>query len=371
VNTGSVIATAAGWAAGGGAAAWLVTLPLHRRSLVGLLASVVFTGTAASVAAVIGSLHAMFISTNELAAVTAVSIAAGLVAAISAAVAARRLTRDSRALHDAVTAIGRGQVPDAGGRPLATQLQQLHRDLADTAQHLADSRERERALEGSRRDLVAWVSHDLRTPLAGLRARSEALEDGVADDPELYYKQIHAQADRLAAMVDDLFDLSRMLAGSFALDIEPVPLSDLLSDCLAALDPLARAHGVQLCGRSDGTMTVAANAAELNRAFTNLIANAVRHTDAGGLVDVRLHADADQAEVTVRDGCGGIPDDVMGRVFDVGFRGEQARTPPFGERGGAGLGLAITRGIVEAHAGTVDAHNVDGGCVFRVRLPPS
>src|SRR5262249_62398499 len=121
---------------------------------------------------------------------------------------------------------------------------------AALAGRLAESRDRERALEASRRELVAWVSHDLRTPLAGLRAMSEALEDGVADDPALYYKQIHASVDRLAGMVDDLFELSRIQAGAISSAPEHVGLDDLVSDCLTALEPLARGRGVRLGGRS-------------------------------------------------------------------------------------------------------------------------
>jgi signal transduction histidine kinase len=112
----------------------------------------------------------------------------------------------------------------------------------------------------------------------------------------------------------------------------------------------------------------------LNRALTNLVANAIRHTGAGGTVDVTVRAvledeDTAAAVVRVRDECGGIPDSDVARLFDVGFRGEPARTPLSEPVSRAGLGLAITRGIVEAHRGSVDVHNVPGGCEFTVRLP--
>ncbi|HJQ01799.1 MAG TPA: HAMP domain-containing sensor histidine kinase [Jatrophihabitans sp.] len=361
--------TALGWAAAGAVLAWLMTLPLHRRSLIGLLASVVLTGTLASVAAVVGNVRAMFISTNQLAAVVSVSVVAGLAAAVSAVVAARRLTRDNRALGEAITAIGQGRLPDTDHPRLTGQVDHLHAELASTAQRLAESRERERALERSRRELIAWVSHDLRTPLAGLRAMSEALEDGVVEQPELYYKQIHAQVDRLTGMVEDLFDLSRIQARGFAIETERISLDDLVSDCLAALEPLARAAEVELRGHSDGQATVTGNAAELNRALTNLVANAIQHTSRRGGVDVHLRIEDGHAVVLVRDQCGGIPQAAMPRVFDVGYRLESARTPNPGQPGGAGLGLAITRGIISAHAGTVDVRNVPGGCEFHLQLP--
>jgi signal transduction histidine kinase len=367
-HTLSIIATAAVWAAGGGAIAWLATIPLHRRSLGGLLASVVLTGALASVAAMVGSDRAMFVSTNDLRVGVIVAIVAGLVAAVTAAVAAKRVSGDNRALRQAVADIAQGRVPRDDGRRLTAQLEQLRNDLAATARRLAESRDRERALESSRRELVAWVSHDLRTPLAGLRAISEALEDGVAENPELYYKQIHAAVERLAGMVDDLFELSRIQAGAVTAEAEQVSLDDVVSDCLAAIYPLARAQGVRLTGRTAGPIAVHGNGAELTRAVTNLLANAVRHTEADGAVDVQVASVGDTAQVSVRDGCGGIAQDDLARVFDVGFRGEAARSPGSSGSGGAGLGLAIARGIVEAHGGSVEVGNVPGGCCFTVRL---
>jgi signal transduction histidine kinase len=365
-HTLAIIATAAVWAVGGGALTWLATIPLHRRSLGGLLASVVLTGAVASIAAMVGSDRAMYLQMHDLGVGVIVAVVAGLVAAGTAALAASRLSRDNRALSDVVAQIGEGRVPPEDGRRLTAELEQLRADLAGMARRLAESRDRERALEASRRELVAWVSHDLRTPLAGLRAMSEALEDGVADDPALYYKQIHASVDRLAGMVDDLFELSRIQAGAISTAPGRIGLDDLVSDCLAALDPLARARGVRLAGRGAGPVAVAGNSAELNRAITNLVANAIRHTSAGGSVDVQLATSDGHARVAIRDECGGIPSRDLARVFDVGFRGEPARSQ---SSGGAGLGLAITRGIVKAHHGSVEVANVTGGCTFTVCLP--
>jgi signal transduction histidine kinase len=219
------------------------------------------------------------------------------------------------------------------------------------------------------------VSHDLRTPLAGLRAVTEALEDGLVDDPQLSYKRMHADVDRLATMVDDLFELSRIQSGVLAVATERISLDDVVSDCLAALQPLATEQGVQLRGHSDRALAVTGNVRELNRALTNLVANAIRHTPAGGTVDVAVGpvtADDDAgtaAVVRVRDECGGIPESDVPRLLDVGFRGEPARTPLAEPVSRAGLGLAITRGIVEAHNGSVDVQNIHGGCEFTVRLP--
>ncbi len=358
------------WSAVGGLGVWLVLWPLRRRSLVGLLASIVLTGTCASLGALLGAMHSMLLPMTDLATAVTLTVAAGLIATAAAATAARRLVQDNRSLHRAVVDLASGQVPSTDGRPLTAELERLRRELKVTATTLADTRDRERALESARRDLVSWVSHDLRTPLAGLRAMSEALEDGVVDAPEQYYKQIAASVERLSGMVDDLFDLSRIQSGAFSKDLEMLSLDDLVSDCIAAMTPLAAASRVELRGSSGGGAAVSGNGPELNRALTNLIANAIRHTPEGSIVTVDVVAASPaQAEVVVRDGCGGIPEDDLPRLFEVGFRGEPARTPRADHRASGGLGLAITRGIVEAHAGTVDVENIDGGCRFRVLLP--
>ncbi|MEO9140460.1 MAG: HAMP domain-containing sensor histidine kinase [Jatrophihabitans sp.] len=362
------------WSAIAGLVVWFALLPFRRRSLAGLLTSLVLVGAAASMGALWGAIHEMLVPWWDWKTVAALTLFSGAVTAAAAFAVARRLTHDAASLRRAVAELGEGRVPSADGRQLTAEVEQVRRELRSTAAALAATRERERALESARRDLVSWVSHDLRTPLAGLRAMAEALEDGVAEDPELYYKQIGISVERLNGMVDDLFDLSRIQAGVVSRDMETIALDDLISDCLAALEPLAAAQGVQLTGSVDRATSVHGNGVELNRALTNLVANAIRHTRAQGSVDVRVSITADPgglAEVVVRDECGGIPDEHLPRVFDVGFRGEAARTPHIMNSSGAGLGLAITRGIVEAHSGTVDVENRPGGCQFRVRLPVS
>jgi signal transduction histidine kinase len=328
------VGTAFAWAAGAAAAAWLLTWPLRRRSLAWLVVSVAVSGTAASAAALLGAVHSMLLPMGENVQLLLLSLGAGLLALAGAGFAARRIATEQRA-----------------------------------AAVLAESRERERALEASRRELVAWMSHDLRTPLAGLRAMTEALEDGLAADPQLYYKQIAAAVDRLSAMVADLFELSRIHAGTRAVRVGTVDVADLVGGCLTELEPLAAARHVALRVRADRPASVRGDLGELNRALTNVVANAIRHTREWGRVEVCLaDAGGGVVELRVEDECGGIPDDVLARVFDVGFRGGAARgsTP---DDGGAGLGLAITRGIVEAHGGSAGAENVPDGCRFRLRLP--
>jgi len=250
---------------------------------------------------------------------------------------------------------------------MAAELTALSQELAATSVKLHQARESERRMERSRRQLVAWVSHDLRTPLAELRAMAEALEDGIAADTGRYHRQIRAEVARLSDMVDDLFELSRIESGTLSLALDRIEVGDLISDAVASMEALARARGVQLTGAAGSPLTVQADARELSRALANLLANAIRHTPDGGCVQVAASAEAGGVLVTVADGCGGIPEADLALVFDLAWRGTSARTP--GADGGAGLGLAIVRGIVEAHQGQVSVVNTEDGCRFEVRLP--
>ncbi|WP_329794100.1 HAMP domain-containing sensor histidine kinase [Lentzea sp. DG1S-22] len=225
----------------------------------------------------------------------------------------------------------------------------------------------EREAEAARRQLVAWISHDLRTPLAGIRAMTEALEDGVVSDPgevAVYAKQIAQEADHLSKLVDDLFQLSRITAGALNLPMHDVALADVVSDVVAASRPVAGLKGVELRADARTWPVVRGSDPELMRVVRNLVSNAIRHTPEGGAIAVQVGVDGPEAVVRVDDACGGIPEDVLPQVFDVGFRGSSARNPS-----GAGLGLSIARGLVEAHHGRIHAQNHGPGCRFEVRLP--
>ena len=245
------------------------------------------------------------------------------------------------------------------------------RRLAAASMWATEARERERRLEASRRELVAWVSHDLRTPLAGMRAMAEALEDGVVADEATvgeYHRRLRVEADRMAELVDDLFELSRINAGALRLSRHAVALGDVVSDAVASAAPIATANGVTVQAAPGGWPVVLGSEPELSRVVANLVRNAVRHTPEDGTVEISggLDPSGTVGWMAVDDGCGGIPEADLPRVFDVAFRGTEARTPA---DGGGGLGLAIVRGLVEAHRGTVSVANTGGGCRFEVRLP--
>lgn len=245
----------------------------------------------------------------------------------------------------------------------------IARRLAADAMWAAEVRERERLAEASRRELVAWVSHDLRTPLAGLRAMAEALEDGVVSDESTvaeYHRRILVEAGRMSELVDDLFELSRINAGALPLRLRAVPLGEVVSDAVAGTEPVAAAQHVRLVAAPGGWPTVRGSEPELARVLGNLLRNAIRHTGVDGTVTVTGGREERVGWFAVTDGCGGIPEVDLPRVFDVAFRGQPARTPS-GSSGG--LGLAIVRGLVAAHGGEVSVSNVNGGCRFVVRLP--
>jgi signal transduction histidine kinase len=338
---------------------------LRRRSVAVSLAVVATVAVTAMLAGTLAVAWAMFLSSHDLTVVTTVVAMAAVVSLATALLLGRRVVADCRELAVAARGFGDGGAFVAPTGPAPAEITALSRELAAAGERLAASRERERALETSRRELVAWISHDLRTPLAGLRAMSEALEDGVVADPGRYHRQIRTEVDRLTSMVGDLFELARIHAGALALTQARICVYDLVGDALAGADPLAHEHGVRLVGDRVDAVPVEVDGREMTRVLANLLVNAIRHTPADGTVVVAAERRADSVVLSVTDGCGGIPEEDLPRVFDTGWRGTQARTPP----AGAGLGLAIVRGIVEAHAGHAGVRNVTGGCRFEVTLP--
>ena len=210
----------------------------------------------ALVAGAYAAAEAMFISSHDLSTLLVVLLAAGTVGVAGSFVLGARVERASRTLGEVARRIGRGE-PNPTSAPITgpEELTRLGAELAEMERRLDETQRRERTLEASRRELVGWVSHDLRTPLAGIRAMAEALEDGVVDDPvtiDRYHRRLREEADHLAALVDDLFELSRTHAGSLRLQFSTVSLADLVSDALSGSAPVAAAKGVRLEGRIVG-----------------------------------------------------------------------------------------------------------------------
>ena len=352
-----------------------ILLYAFRRRALGIQLTVVALATVAAVGAgAMAAAEAMFISRHDLHTLMVILLAAGTVGGMVALLLGSWVRAAGRSLGEAARRIGGGDLGATVVEPPTGEFATLARELDAMARRLDEARGKERALEASRRELTAWVSHDLRTPLAGIRAMAEALEDGVVRDPETvgrYYRTLRIESERLARLVDELFELSVIHAGALRLQLERVSLADLVSDAMSAATPSARARGVRVEGQLNGAgPELELSPPEVARVLRNLLDNAIQHTPSDGAVWVEAGLDGIEAYVSVADECGGIPEPVLGRVFDLAFRGEPARTP--GTDGDhAGLGLAIARGIVEAHQGTITVRNAGSGCQFTVRLPLS
>lgn len=348
---------------------------LRGRPFVAQVSAVALTSTAAVAAGALAAGNAMFLSSHDLAALWVVVAVGAVVGVVGALVLGERVGTASQSLGKAARRIADPSVTAETLRPSIREFTRLADELERTAKALEESRERERAMDRARRELVSWVSHDLRTPLAGIRAITELLEDGIVDDPDElahYYATLRTESDRLAALVDDLFEYSRVSAGALSIEPEPVDLGDLVSDVLAAARPVASRRDITVDGRVETpAAAIVAGPGELARVLRNLVSNAVRESRDGGRVLVEAGVTGDEGHrygyLAVQDTCGGIPEDVLPRVFEASFRGQSARTPR--HDGGAGLGLAIARGLVEAHGGTITVGNTAEGCRFFVRLP--
>lgn len=232
------------------------------------------------------------------------------------------------------------------------------------------AREREE-LENLRRDLIAWTSHDLRTPLTSIRVMIEALHDGVVTDEESrqrYYRTIRADIVALNGLINDLFELAQLEAGGLPLHLENHSLRDLISDTLETFRPLAEKRQVALEGEvGDDLDPVWMNPSKIGRVLSNLINNALQYTPEGGKVHVQAARNGQGVKVVVQDSGPGFAEQDIARIFEKFYRGEQARSRA---TGGAGLGLAIARGIVDAHGGRMWAENANGaGAIVGFSLP--
>lgn len=223
------------------------------------------------------------------------------------------------------------------------------------------------ALFDARRQLVAWASHDLRTPVASIQAMLEAVEDGLASIDE-YLPALRQQTQTLATLIDDLFELARIDAGVLTLELREAQLPQLVAHCIRGLEAEARARQIHLDSRLEDTLPNVCCAPEhVQRVLLNLVTNALRHTPSDGSVLVSARRRPRELEVSVEDTGDGLSKEAQQRMFERFWRGDASRTRA---SGGAGLGLAIARGFVEAQGGRIWAENrPEGGARFAFTLP--
>jgi signal transduction histidine kinase len=312
----------------------------------------------------------MVVSSRGSALVAVIVAGAGLVAVITARAVAGGILRDVQAVRDGLTAVGRGK------RDVVIETS-AHDELAELAAaanamivQLRDEEAGRDQSEAARRDLIAAVSHDLRTPITSLRLLADAVGDDIVEDPETrrgYLRRMGTHIDALSVLIDDLFELSRLEAGDISWSLEQVPLHELVCETVEAMRVQAEAKGVAVLAEVPETLCPAhANPEKLQRVLFNLIQNAIRHTPADGSVVVRAEPVAAGIEFEVADTGDGIATEERDQVFTAFYRGgaEAARTSP-----GAGLGLAVSRAIVEAHGGRIWLADAAVGTRVRFSLP--
>jgi signal transduction histidine kinase len=311
----------------------------------------------------------MFVSSHDSTVLTVVLVVSGVAAILASWYLGRAFARSVDSVGEMAVGLLESTPPKEAPYLVTKELRSLATDLTSVSNALESSRQRERSLDAARRELVAWVSHDLRSPIAAIRAMSEALEDGVVDDElsvSRYHRAIRQESERLGLLVDDLFELSRISAGAVDGKQPFVPLAELVLDVLDAAEPSAAAKGVAVVSPVRDLPDVLVPASDLRRVIHNLLDNAVRHTPSGGTVTLDATVKGAYVELSVADQCGGIPPADLPRVFEVAFRGDAARTR---DQAGGGLGLAIARGLVEAHDGSIHVDNANDGCRFTLQLP--
>jgi signal transduction histidine kinase len=351
----AVVVALATLAAGILAALGLRRLPTIRLQLIGLG----LLAVALPLAAVLLSGVVMFSSGHDLT-VLLVAVAASTAAIVGALLLARSIMRPIERVRSTAAAVAEGDL--SARAPLdGTE------ELAELAASFNEMTDRLESLFDARRQLVAWASHDLRAPLASMQAMLEALEDGLAP-PDRYLPALREQAQILGRLVDDLFELARIDAGALTLDLHDAALGRLVESCLRGVEAEAEARQIHLEALIDERVPYARCAPDkVERVLYNLLTNALRHTPSDGSVAVRVQPLASEVQVTVEDSGEGLPAEAATRMFDRFWRGDRARTPG---RGGAGLGLAIARGLVEAQGGRIWAESgPEGGARVSFTLP--
>ncbi len=351
----------------------LVLLRAYRRGGVNGRLAITLAGAVLSLVASTSAVAAeMFLSRHDLVVFGwVIGISAVTSVAVTWVTTGRAVRRSIATIVGDTRRVGDGAVvpaADTGWR----EFDLVSAELADTSQRLAEARTRIAELDAARRQFFAWISHDLRTPLAGMRAMAEALEAGTAPDPGGYIRIIRSKVDTVNQLVGDLFELSKLQSGTLELRPEPVVLLDLVSDAVADVQAIAAARGIAITpDRVDGRI-VWADPRELTRAITNLLANGIRHAPDDSTILVRADTvDDAQLVLSVIDQGAGVASETLGRMFDIGWRADAARSSDAepGAPAGAGLGLAIVRGIVEAHGGTVRARRTSAGFQLDLLLP--
>jgi signal transduction histidine kinase len=313
----------------------------------------------------------MFASQHDLMLGTVLLLFAGGIAMSLGYFLSTALTTRIMTLSQAARRLAQGQLSTRVAVTGNDEMAVLAQAFNDMAAQLEEAARQQEELDTLRRNLIAWAGHDLRTPLASIRAIVEALADGLVTDPDTVQRYLRtAQRDiqSLSLLIDDLFHLAQLEAGGLQLEKASNSVSDLISDTLESFSHLASQKGIQLEGQVEPDVDpVLLDAQYISRVLANLVGNALRHTPEGGRICIAAEPMAGSVQIRVHDTGPGISDADLPHIFDRFYRGEKSRSRT---TGGAGLGLAIAKGIVEAHHGRIWAENKpDGGACFYFSLP--
>ncbi len=318
-------------------------LPTVRLQLAGLAVLAVLL----PLGAVLASGWVMFHMGDDVK-ILAVTAASALTALVAALLVARSIADSIDRVREASVEFAQGNLdaraPEGGPAEVA-ELAASFNEMGANLSRLFDTR----------RELVAWASHDLRTPLANMQAMLEALEDGLGE-PEEYVPVLLEQVRVLSLLVDDLFELARIDAGALTLEMHRLPVAPVVSSSLRGVEAEARSRHVTLAAEVEDDVTARFAPEKVERVLMNLLTNALRHTPSDGVVAVRVEPHAGEVRVAVEDTGEGLDAEAQERMFERFWRGDQSRSSR-----GAGLGLAIARGLVEAQGGRIWAEDREGG----------
>ena len=315
-----------------------------------------------------------FIESHYLALTSVLLVFAGLSALTIGFFAAKTMTDRLSQLSAATSQLAQGDFTirlEIAGNDEIAQLAQTFNSMARSLQSVD---EQKRQLEKTRRDLTAWASHDLRTPLTSMRVMIEAMLDGVVKDPatvERYLDNCRAEIEHLSGLIDDLSELAQLDVGHLRLDMRRASIRDMISETLAGMTPKAERARVSLRSQvADDVDLIRMAPDKIQRVLTNLVDNAIKYSDAGESVTLRAYREGGALRIDIRNSGAYIPQDVLPRLFESFYRGEGARAQDADGARGTGLGLAIARGFIEAHGGQITAASDErSGTTFSFTLP--
>ena len=348
----SVLAVAAAYRFG-----WMVRSPGLRWTLAGgyLLAGLlVFLNVFVTARIMFVSQHDLLLSTVLLVFATSMAVSVGLFLA-------EALIGRIQQVNEAARLVARGRLDTRLAVKGRDEMAVLTASFNDMVAQLQEAERSQQQLDVLRRDLVAWAGHDLRTPLTSIRAILSALADGLVEDDETrqrYLRTAQKDIQSLSHLIDDLFEMAQADAGGLQLNLEQGSIADLISDTLERFSAQAQQQGIRLEGSAAaGVDPVHMDTPRIGRVLSNLVGNALRHTPSGGRITLTAIRQRDGLLVRVEDTGEGIRPEDLPNVFERFYRGEKSRSRA---TGGAGLGLAIAKGIVEAHHGRIGIESQPG-----------